>query len=179
MTQLVATEKGILKSYLTFQLNEEKFAVNVGQVIEIVEVPNITKIPNSPTYLLGVINLRGSILPVVDARIKFGLKANEYTVNTCILVLQLLLDDEQIMLGALVDAVNEVFDVEQEQIQPFPAIGTSYKAEFIKGVIKDKDQFVFILNIDKVFSVMEMESIKIVQENIIGTDKKENQKTVE
>lgn len=164
MTQTVDTEKGILKSYLTFQLNEEKFAINVGQVIEIVEVPKITKIPNSPTYLLGVVNLRGSILPVVDARIKFGLKVNEYTVNTCILVLQLSLDNEQVTLGALADTVNEVFDVEQEQIQPFPALGTSYKAEFIKGVIKDKDQFILILNIDKVFSVAEMESIKIVQQ---------------
>lgn len=178
MNQTVDSEKGVLKSYLTFQLNEEKFAINVGQVIEIVEVPQITKIPNSPTYLLGVVNLRGSILPVVDARVKFGLKANEYTVNTCILVLQLLIDDEQITLGALVDSVSEVFDVEQEQIQPFPALGASYKPEFIRGVIKDKDQFILILNIEKVFSVTEMESIKVVQENIIGKEKK-NHKTQE
>lgn len=163
MSQTVDSEKGVLKSYLTFQLNEEKFAVNVGQVIEIVEVPPITKIPNSPTYLLGVVNLRGSILPVVDARIKFGLKANDYTVNTCILVLQLSIEEEQITLGALVDTVSEVLEVEQEQIQPFPALGTSYKPEFIIGVIKDKDQFILILNIEKVFSVNEMESIKIAQ----------------
>lgn len=166
MKKVVDIEKENLASYLTFNLNEEKFAINVCQVIEIVEVPKITKIPNSPNYLLGVINLRGNILPLVDARIKFGLNASNHTVNTCILVLQLTIEEEEVTLGALVDTVSEVLDVGQEQIQPFPALGTSYKPEFIIGVIKQKDQFILILNIDKVFSELEMESI-INTENLM------------
>ena len=104
-----------LNSYLSFKLGDELFAVNVGKVLNILEMTRITKVPNSPEYMKGVINLRGSVLPVIDMRVKFGLELTEETVNTCILVLDIEIDNESVKVGALVDAVSEVLEIEEEE----------------------------------------------------------------
>lgn len=145
-------------AYLTYQLAEDYFSVNVGKVVEIVEVPKITKVPQSPDYMSGVINLRGSVLPVVDTRIKFGFPSKENDLNTCIVVLEITINEtDQILVGALVDKVLDVLEIEPEKINPSPSLGSKYKSEFIIGMgeIGDGD-FIMILDIDKVFSTEEL-----------------------
>jgi purine-binding chemotaxis protein CheW len=142
-----------LGSYLTFTLNEESFAINVARVIEILEVPRITKIPKAPDYMKGVINLRGNVLPIIDTRIKFSMPSTENTIDTCIIVLEIDIEDEQIIIGAIVDSVKEVVEFSDMDIKPSPAIGTQYNAEFIEGIVKLNDKFSMILDIGKIFSV--------------------------
>lgn len=155
------TEKAIesLQSFLSFKLGDENFAIHVMKIMEILEVPKITKVPHAPNFLKGVINLRGAVLPVIDGRIKFGMTPIEFTINTCILVLKIAVNDENVMVGALVDSVSEVFEIEESKIQPSPSIGTKYRADFIQGMIKENDRFMMLLNIDNVFSSSELESI--------------------
>lgn len=146
----------VLKSYLTFKLGDELFAANVGKVLEILEIPRITKVPRSPAYMRGVINLRGSVLPVIDARSKFGLPEAEDTIDSCIIVLDIEMEDHHITIGTVVDAVQEVMDIDDKQIQPAPSIGSRYKSEFIDGMVKINEQFIMMLNLDKVFSSSEV-----------------------
>jgi purine-binding chemotaxis protein CheW len=141
-----------LTSYLTFKLGDELFAANVSKVIEILEIPKITKVPRSPDFMRGVINLRGNVLSVVDSRIKFGLPLTDNTVNTCIIVMNLDLEAQNITLGLIVDAVKEVVDIDKDSIQPVPEIGSKFKSEFIEGMVKSGDQFIMILNIALLFS---------------------------
>ena len=115
--------------------------------------------PKTPDYMRGVINLRGSVVPVLDMRLKFGLTQTEKTVNTCIIVAEVSFEDERTIIGALVDSVEEVFELEPEQIEPAPKIGTQLKTEFIKGMGKRDDHFIIILNIDKVFSSDELAAV--------------------
>jgi len=135
------------------------FGVDVAQVREILDYVKITKVPQTPDFMCGVINLRGSVVPVVDMNMKFGMVKTERTVNTCIVVVEVLLNDEKTILGALVDSVQEVFEIEPENIEPAPKIGTKLKTEFIKGMGKRDDKFIIILNIDKVFTSEELEMV--------------------
>jgi purine-binding chemotaxis protein CheW len=147
------------RQYLTFQLGEEVFGLDVSHVREILEFTTVTKVPKTPDYMRGVINLRGSVVPVLDMRLKFGLTRTEKTVNTCIIVVEVSFEDEHTIIGALVDSVQEVFELEPEQIEPAPKIGTQLKTEFIKGMGKKDDHFIIILNIDKVFSSEELATV--------------------
>jgi purine-binding chemotaxis protein CheW len=144
------------RQYLTFQLGEEVFALGVSNVREILEFTTVTKVPKTPEFMRGVINLRGSVVPVLDMRLKFGLTRTEKTVDTCIIVVEVSFEEENTIIGALVDSVQEVFDLEPDQIEPAPKIGTQLKTEFIKGMGKRDDQFIIILDIDKVFSSEEL-----------------------
>jgi purine-binding chemotaxis protein CheW len=146
-----------VRQYLTFKLEGEVFALDVGKVREILDYTNITKVPQTPEFMKGVINLRGSVVPVVDMRLKFGVASQEKTVDTCIIVLEINIDNEATVLGALVDSVQEVFELEPSQIEPAPRIGTKLRTEFILGMGKRNDHFVIILDIDKVFSIEELD----------------------
>lgn len=145
--------------YLTFKLNDEVFALDVSKVREILELTNITKVPQTPDYMRGVINLRGSVVPVIDMRLKFGMSRTEQTVNTCIIVAEVNMGSDIVVLGALADSVQEVVEMEPECIEPAPHIGTKMNTEFIKGMGKHDDGFVMILDIDKVFSADEIADI--------------------
>jgi purine-binding chemotaxis protein CheW len=142
--------------YLTFNLGDEVFAVDVGKVREILEITNITKVPQTPEFMRGVINLRGSVVPVIDMRLKFGMSETERTVNTCIVVVEVKMDGETTVLGALADSVQEVIDMEPEQIEAAPHIGTHLNTDFIKGMGKHDGRFVMILDIDRIFSSDEL-----------------------
>jgi len=146
--------------YLTFKLADETFALDVSKVREILEQSNITKVPQTPDFMRGVINLRGSVVPVIDMRLKFGMSVTEQTVNTCIIVAEVQLEDETVILGALADSVQEVIEMEPSQIEPAPHVGTRLNTEFIKGMGKVDDHFIMILDIDKIFSSDEMEAVK-------------------
>jgi purine-binding chemotaxis protein CheW len=147
------TSESILNYYLTFRIDSEVFATNVGKVLEILEVPGITRVPRSPDYLRGVINLRGNVLPVIDSRIKFGMNIAEDTVNTCIVVMLVEYEQEELKVGVLVDAVQEVMEI--DEIDPPSAIQKNAANDFISGVGKVNDQFIMILDVDKVFSTSE------------------------
>ncbi|MBC8017016.1 MAG: chemotaxis protein CheW [Verrucomicrobia bacterium] len=145
--------------YLTFTLVDEVFAVDVARVREILEITNITKVPQVPDFMRGVINLRGCVVPVIDLRLKFGMPETAQTVNTCIIVVEVMMDGESIVLGALADSVQEVIEMEPSQIEAAPHIGTHLNTNFIKGMGKHEGRFVMILDIDKVFSGAELESL--------------------
>ncbi len=142
--------------YLTFTLERELFALNIVSVREVLELTNITKVPRTPKFIRGVINLRGRAVPVVDLRMKFGMGKTERTVNTCIIIVEVELDGEAAVLGALADSVQEVYEMEASQIEPAPRMGARIKAEFIRGMGKSGEQFIIILDINKVFSAEEL-----------------------
>jgi purine-binding chemotaxis protein CheW len=138
--------------YLTFKLDGEVFAVDVAKVREILDFTLATKVPGTPDYMRGVINVRGNVVPVVDMRLKFGMAMTEKTVDTCIVILEMMAGEDVTVLGALVDSVQEVFEMEPSQIEPPPRIGTRWRTEFIKGIGKRNNELIIILNIDMVFS---------------------------
>jgi purine-binding chemotaxis protein CheW len=145
--------------YLTFKLDEEIFALDVAKVREILEYTTVTKVPQTPDFMRGVINLRGSVVPVIDMRLKFGMTATEQNVNTCIIVTEVAMDGETILLGALADSVQEVDEMEPAQIEAAPHIGTKLNTDFIKGMGKQDGHFVMILDIDKVFNSDDLEML--------------------
>ena len=157
----------VTQSFLSFTLGDEIFASNVSKVNEILELTKLTKVPKSPDYLKGVINLRGTVLPVIDTRIKFGFPEIQETVDTCIIVLTLKMDGEEFPVGALVDTVREVFEASQDEILPSVSIGSKFKSEFIEGLIKLDEQFIMLLDIDKVFTDDEL---LVVKESGTNTD---------
>jgi purine-binding chemotaxis protein CheW len=142
--------------YLTFKLEEEVFAVDVAKIREILDFTLATKVPGTPEFMRGVINVRGNVVPVVDMRLKFGLSMTEKTVDTCIVVMEIAVEDDKTILGALVDSVQEVFELEANQIEPPPRIGSRWRTEFIKGIGKRNDELIIILDIDRVFSSTEL-----------------------
>jgi len=142
--------------YLTFKLAGEVFALDISKVREVMDFTKVTKVPQTPDFMLGVINLRGSVVPVVDMRLKFGMTMTEKSVNTCIIIVEIELDGETTVLGALADSVQEVMDLDPDQIEPAPRIGTRLNTKFIKGMGKRDKQFIIILDIDKVFSSDEL-----------------------
>lgn len=148
-----------MRQYLTFHLGEEDFALDVSSIKEILEFTTVTKVPQTPDYMRGVINLRGSVVPIIDMRLKFGLLETQETINTCIIVLEVPLEGENTVMGALVDSVQEVFELDPQYIEPAPKIGTQLKTDFIKGMGKRDDHFIIILNIDKVFSLEELTTV--------------------
>lgn len=151
--------------YLTFKLTEEVFAVDISKVREVLDFTTVTKVPRTPDFMRGVINLRGSVVPVVDMRLKFGMSQTEKTVNTCIIIVEISLDNETTILGALADSVQEVMDLEPDQIEPAPRIGARLRTEFIKGMGKKEDHFIMILDIDKIFSSEELALVQDVRDN--------------
>jgi len=151
--------------YLTFKLDAEVFAVDIAKVREVLDFTSVTKVPRTPDFMRGVINLRGSVVPVVDMRLKFGMTETEKTVNTCIIIVEINLDNEITILGALADSVQEVMDLEPDQIEPAPRIGTRLRTDFIKGMGKKDEHFIMILDIDKVFSSEELAMVAGAKNN--------------
>ena len=148
------------RQYLTFRLGNEIFAIDVAKVREVLDLTTITAIPRTPEFMSGVINLRGSVVPVVDLRLCFEMSKTESTRNTCIVVVEVQLDGEATVIGALADSVEEVIDLEPDQIQPAPRIGTQIRTDFIRGMGKRDAQFVMILDIDRVFSADELTAVR-------------------
>ncbi|UFS68783.1 chemotaxis protein CheW [Geomonas sp. RF6] len=146
----------VTTQFLTFKLEDELFALDIGKVREVLDFTTITKVPQTPEYMRGVINLRGSVVPVVDMRLKFGMTGAEKTVNTCIIIVEVELDGETVVMGAMADAVQEVLDLEPDQVEPPPRIGTKLNTDFIRGMGKHGEDFIIILDIDKVFSAEEL-----------------------
>lgn len=160
---MTATDTRETMQYLTFKLEDEVFAFDITKVREVLDFTTMTKVPRTPEFMRGVINLRGSVVPVVDLRLKFGLGKTEKTVNTCIIIVEVNVDSETVILGALADSVQEVIDLGPEHIEPAPKIGTRLNTEFIKGMGKRDNDFIIILDIDKVFSTSELAQVQTAQ----------------
>ncbi len=160
--------------YLTFQLEDEDFAIDVSQVREVLDMTTISKVPRSPDFMRGVINVRGSVVPVMDLRTKFGLALAEATVNTRIVIMEIDMDDKKIVLGAVADSVNDVLELEPSQIEDPPEIGSRWKSEFIKGIGKQDKQFVIILDVNRVFSTDEL-AVAHDEAMIAGPEKKDSE----
>jgi len=164
------TEITETRQYLTFKLGNEIFATDVAKVREVLDFTAITAIPRTPDFMSGVINLRGSVVPVVDLRLCLEMSKTERTRNPCIVVVEVVLDNEPIVIGALADSVEEVIDLEPEQIQPPPRIGTQIRTDFIKGMGKRDTQFIMILDIDRVFSAEELSSVRGAENNRVTVE---------
>lgn len=158
------TQKKI-NSYLTFTIGDEEFGAHVSKVLNILELQKITKVPKAPEYMKGVINLRGMVLPVIDTRIKLNMEPTVFTDDTCIVVMDLEIENELIHVGALVDSVVAVLEIDDEDIKPAPSIGKTYKSEFISGVVKHNESFIMILDLIKLFTSEELKDLKNQQKD--------------
>jgi purine-binding chemotaxis protein CheW len=158
------------RQYLTFKLDEEVFAVDVAQVREILELIPITKVPKTPDFMRGVINVRGSVVPVVDLRLRFGIQQGQETINTCIVVMEVGLDGDNTVIGAIADSVQEVSEFSPEQIEPPPKLGTQLNVDFIKGIGKQSEKFVIILDIDRIFSSSELQHVASAGETAVAQE---------
>ena len=164
MGQLVQAKGGAVavkveeapSQYLTFTLGGEMFAVGILNVKEIIEYGNLTEIPMMPTFIRGVINLRGSVVPVIDLAARFGGNASELGRRTCIVIVEVADGELQHDIGIMVDAVSEVLDIPGSEIEPPPTFGAKIRADFIFGMGKVAGKFVIILNINKVLSIEEI-----------------------
>jgi purine-binding chemotaxis protein CheW len=147
------------ETYLTFELGRDIFAVNVKNVLEVLEQQQITKVPKVPGHILGIINFRGEILPVINTCFKFNIKRNE-EIKSIIIVYILELGDQHFSIAGTADGVKDVIDIGHDEIKPVPEMGVSYDLRFISGVIKRDDKFILLINPKKVFSVSDNETAK-------------------
>jgi purine-binding chemotaxis protein CheW len=145
--------------YLTFTLADETFAIEIVKVREVIDYAHLTRVPRMPVFLRGVINLRGSVVPVIDLRLILNMPSVEKTVDTCIIIAEVGMDGEILHIGMLADSVQEVIDIAPSQIDPPPRLGTMLNTEFIRGMGKRDEGFFIILNIDQVLSSDEMASL--------------------
>ena len=149
--------------YLTFTLGQEIFAIGILQIKEIIEYGNLTEIPMMPSFIRGVINLRGAVVPVIDLTARFGGKASDIGRRTCIVIVEITqtIDDAEVRqdIGVVVDSVNEVLEIPQTEIEPPPAFGARIRADFISGMGKVAGHFVIILNINLILSIEEMATL--------------------
>lgn len=152
--------ENLTTQFLTFALGQDAFAADVRIAKEIVDYTEVTQVPQTPGYLLGVINLRGAVVPVIDMRLKFGMTKGETTQNSCIIVMEVEIDGDIVTVGALVDSVQEVMDLNESQIEPPPKIGTKMNTDYIKGMGNMGEKFLIILDINKIFSVDELELVQ-------------------
>ncbi len=146
--------------YLTFKLEDEVYATTISQVREVLEYSKVTKVPRTPDYMRGVINLRGRVVPVLDLKLRFGMNRTEQTVNTCVIIVEVDMDGETMIIGALADSVQEVIELDASLIEPPPKIGTKLNTDFIRGMGKRDDKFIIILDIDRVFSAENLGAVR-------------------
>jgi len=155
----MAQNENTQNTYLTFRLGTEIFAASIDKAVSIIEVPEIIKVPRSPSYMKGIINVRGTVMPVIDARMKFGMKPIEIKKRTVIVTFRVDIEGENVDVGALVDEPGAVIQIKKEQIMNRPDIGSKYKSELIVGAFTHNEQFIMLVDIDKVFTLDELTEI--------------------
>ena len=136
--------------FLTFTLAGELFAITITSVREILDMAEITRIPQMPPAVRGVVNVRGTAVPVIDLRLRFGLEAAERTVNTRIIIVEIRTDDSTVTLGAIADSVKEVLELDASSIDPPPTMGASVSTAFLHGIGKRDGKFILLLDVEKV-----------------------------
>jgi purine-binding chemotaxis protein CheW len=151
-----ASEAARPAQYLGFSLAGETYAIELLRIREIIEHVPITRVPGMPPAVLGVINLRGRVVPVVDLAVKMGLGARPITRWTCFVIVEALLDGERTTLGLLADSVSEVLDLGPDDIEPPPAFGTRTPVDYLRGMGRQEQRFILLLDLDRVLSAEEL-----------------------
>ena len=164
----VATNEEGQSQYLTFMLGGEMFAIGILNIKEIIEYGQLTTVPMMPGFIRGVINLRGSVVPVVDLAARFGRKSADVTRRTCIVILEIEAEGERQDIGVVVDTVNEVLEIPPSEIEPAPTFGAKIRAEFIRGMGKVNSKFVIILNVSHVLSIDELAMLTQVEPSTVS-----------
>lgn len=154
-----AVLENTIQQYLTFVLGREMFALNILNIKEIIEYGQLTEVPKMPGFIRGVINLRGAVVPVIDMAARFDKPSAEITRKTCIVIIEVAHEEGTQVVGVMVDAVNEVVDIESANIEPAPSFGANIRADFIEGMGKIEGKFVIILNVNSVLSVDEIATL--------------------
>jgi len=144
--------------YLTFKLSSEEYGLEILKVREIIGLMEITPVPRTPDFVRGIINLRGKIIPVIDLRLKFGMEPTPDTDETCIIVVDINSNGEAMQMGILVDAVSEVLDIKEGDIESSPSFGADFDSSFIRGMAKAKGKVKILLNIEKVLTAAEKDA---------------------
>ena len=145
--------------YMGFKLGDEHYGLQILKVQEIIGLMEITSVPRTPAFVRGVINLRGKVIPVIDLRLKFAMAAREDTELTCVVVVQVAMNDTEVTMGVIVDEVSEVMAIAGEDVEPPPALGVAEASEFLLGVGKFQDHVVLLLDMDRILSSSEMTMI--------------------
>jgi len=148
--------------YLTFIIAQEEYGIGILKVKEIIGMMPITTIPRTPKFVKGVINLRGKVIPIIDLRLKFAMEAIPYSDRTCIIVVEIDSDENTVMIGIVVDAVSEVLNIKEDEIEDTPKFGTKLNTEYILGMAKIQKGVKILLNIDQVLSTEEISTLKKV-----------------
>jgi purine-binding chemotaxis protein CheW len=142
----------IAGKYMGFKLGDENFGLQILKVQEIIGLLDITAVPRTPDFVRGVVNLRGKVIPVIDLRLKFGMEAREATELTCIMVVQVMMGQDLVTMGVIVDQVSEVMDITADNVEPAPALGDVEAMEFLLGVGKFQGHVVLLLDMDRILS---------------------------
>jgi purine-binding chemotaxis protein CheW len=145
--------------YLTFKLAKEEYGIEILKVVEIIKMMSITSVPRTPDFVRGVINLRGKVIPVIELRNKFGMETVEDTEETCIIVVSVRTDGNDVQMGILVDTVSEVLDIDARAIEPAPRFGSDVNTEYIMGMAKAKDVVIVLLHIDSILTHTEVSGL--------------------
>ncbi len=160
--------------YLTFLVGKEKLGICIHEVKEIIEISNITRVPLTPDYIRGVINLRGNVVPVVDLSARLSREVINTTKRSCIVLVEIVTDEETQSIGMLVDQVNEILEILNENIQPAPEFGADIRTEFIQAMGRVNDDFIVLLEISRVLSISELSQFSqmtnIVEEATIAKE---------
>lgn len=161
-----AGEGGVSRreKYLTFNLAGEQYGLEILKVREIIGLMEITKVPRTPNFVRGVINLRGKVIPIVDLRTKFGIVSIEDTEQTCIIVVDFMEEQSSIQMGIIVDSVSEVLDIDVNDIDNAPRLSASVQTSFIKGLAKTKGGVKILLKIEDVLTTDEIQGLPAVEE---------------
>lgn len=158
---MITTDIDKKTSYINLRIGTEHFAISVYKVLEIIQYDQITKVPNSSDYVPGVLNFRGSIVPVIDMHKRFNMSTAGND-EKMVVVVDIVNKDKDVLMGLLVDQVTDVIEFEYKNIKSVPDLGIKYNPEFLEGFIEEKDKFIMVLNIDRVLSVQELSEVSLV-----------------
>lgn len=150
-----------INQYLTFILGAETFAIGILAIKEIIEYSSLTDVPMMPSYVRGVINLRGAAVPVIDLAVRFGRATAPVTKRTCIVIIEVMANDGRQVIGIVVDAVNEVLDIPASDIEPPPAFGSGIRTDFMRGMGKVHNKFVIVLEVSRVLAFDELNNLAL------------------
>ena len=156
VTGAAEAEPGASRQYLTFELNARRYALNGLSVREIIEYPQLTRVPMAAACIHGVINLRGAVVPVIDLSLRFGQGPSRLDKRSCIIIVEVNDEEDAHVLGIIVDAVSEVLEVAESQMRPAPAFGNPVRADFIHGMVRLDDEFIVLLTIENTLAVAEI-----------------------
>lgn len=162
------TNEIIQKQFLTFFLAAQEYAVQVLHVKEILEYQAVTRMPNTPNWVRGVFNLRGSVIPVLDLAVKLGLGEAPVTKTTCIVILEVSLQGEAMVIGVIVNAVSQVIDLGEEDIKPTPPFGVGIDTHYFMGVANIGKQLALLIDIDKILSTEELPQIEAMTASAVA-----------